>query len=596
MSQGDSTIGITAEQVSRIASEGAWDAHGGVRPEAVQLATNLVEALRNRSGRGLLPGELSDVVAQALNFVVPTFPQIRTEEGFALSAHLLRQVATGPRPLVVVPAGWTPVGWPLFEYAYLSLAIRGYHVLAYTPRGIGWTKAPYSELPWFGTSEGKVNVAGPKDWSDGSRVLDFAIEKLNPSGIAFLGESYGSGIGQLVAANDNRVDVVVALSTWGNLASSLYENDTRHLKAVAALLSLTGGEPADKFDPEELDILAKFAEGRDMDDVVEWGNLRAPENYAQSPDAREIPTFYSNTWHEGLFAANQVLTTFNHLRGPKRLNMWIGDHAAPEGPGLIAPSLAGPNLPLREAYAWLDHYLKGEENGVREWPQVSNQVMFTYVTKSASGNGQNVIVEHARREESATWSEVTTSTEVLTLTDADGSGDGGLGAESVSGWERGFTVGKEPEVVAMDAIMTTGQEEWGGNPKIYHTNEIDRGHALVWSTSEGGVGRRIRGIPRLQLTVASSERSATVVAYLLDVAPDGDARIITHEPNTLTLDGPATVAWDLQAAAYDVPDGHRVMLVVDGLDPLYSTAAVTDSTITVSSPEGALSHLELPLG
>lgn len=147
MSQGDSTIGITADQVARIAVEGAWDAQGAVRPEAVQLATNLVESLRARSGAGLVPDQLGDVVAQALKVIVPTFPQIRTEEGYALSAHMLRQVSIGKRPLVVIPAGWTPVGWPLFEYAYLTLALKGYHVLAYTPRGIGWTTIPNTNLP-----------------------------------------------------------------------------------------------------------------------------------------------------------------------------------------------------------------------------------------------------------------------------------------------------------------------------------------------------------------------------------------------------------------------------------------------------------------
>lgn len=603
MSQGDSTIGITADQVARIAMEGAWDAQGSVRPEAVSLATNLVAALRQRSGKGLVPDQLGDLVSRALSFVVPTFPQIETAEGFALSAHMLRQVSIRRSPLVIVPAGWTPVGWPLFEYAYLTLALKGYHVLAYTPRGIGWTFAPNTNLPWFGTSEGKIKVAGREDWEDGQKVIDFAIAKLNPTRIGFLGESYGSGIAQLVAAHDQRVDAVAALSTWGNLATSLYDNKTRHLKAVAALLGLTGGEKEDKFDQVELDILAKFAEDRDMEDVITWGTERAPEKYIDTAERPGIPTFFSNTWHEGLFPANQVLTTFNKLSEPKRLNMWIGDHAAPEGPGLIAPPMpgAGPNVPLREAYAWLDHYLKDEDNGVGDWPQVNNQVMFTYATKPASGNGENVIVEPARREEKSSWDEVTTSTELLTLTDQSDGRDGALGPSGTPGWQRVFTVGKEPEVVAMDAIMATGQAEWAGNPKIYQTNEIDRGHALVWTTrpleaSNGGAARRIRGVPRLTLTVESTEESATVVAYLLDVDPDGAANIITHEPNTVSSGRPVTVTWKLQAAAYDIAAGHRLMLVVDGLDPLYSTASVVDSRITISSSEGAPAHLELPLG
>lgn len=599
MSQGDPIVGTTSEQLARIAVEGAWDARGQVRPEAVQFASNLVAALRKRSGDGLVPDDVADLVSRALNVAVPTFPRIEAPGGIGLSAHMLRQTSTRSCPLVVFPAGWTPVGWPLFEYAYLTLAVKGYHVLAYTPRGIGWTALPGTNLPWFGTSEGTVDVAGPKDREDGSAVLEYAIDELSPSGVAFMGESYGSGISQLVAAHDDRVDVVVALSTWGNLATSLYDNHTRHLRAVDALIALTGGDPADKFDEETLEILAKFAEGTDMDPVVDWGTDRAPESYVGS---REIPTFFSNTWHEGLFPVNQVLETFEKLPRPKRLNMWIGDHAAPEGPGLIAPPMpgAGPNEPLREAYAWLDHYLKREDNGVDTWPEISNQVMFTYVT-TPSGNGQNVIIEPARREEKASWADVTTDTETLILTDEREGGDGALTPEGTAGWQRSFTVGKEPQVLAMDKLMATGQEEWAGNPKIYRTNEIDRSHALVWSTgpllaARGGIAREIRGIPRLQVTIDSTDEAATVVAYLLDVDEDDSARIITHEPKTVESGMPATVAWDLQAAAYDVPDGHRLMLVIDGMDFLYSNANSIDSRITISSPAGAASCLELPLG
>ncbi len=600
MSQGDSVIGITSEEVARISVEGAWDDQGAVRPEAVHFASNLVAAVKKRSGAGLVPDDVGELVNQALNFVVPTFPRIEAEDGTGLSAHMLRQVTTRPCPLVIIPAGWTPVGWPLFEYAYLTLAVKGYHVLAYTPRGIGWSSVPGTNLPWLGTSEGTVHVAGRLDRTDGITVLEYAIAACAPSGVAFMGESYGSGISQLVAAHDDRVDVVVALSTWGNLATSLFDNGTRHLRAVEALVSLTGGAKEDKFDDEALDILAKFAEGREMQDVVDWGTERSPETYIDG-DTRAVPTLFSNTWHEGLFPVNQVLETFDKLREPKRLNMWIGDHAAPEGPGLIAPPApgAGPNLPLSEAYAWLDHYLKGDDNGVDSWPQISNQVMFTYVTTPA--DGQNVIIEPARREERASWGEVTEDFESLSLTDEREGGDGALIGNDTSGWRRSFTVGDEPEVVAMDKLVTTGQEEWSGNPKLYRTNDIDRSHALVWSTepldgSNSGVARRIRGIPRLQVTVESAAKSATVVAYLLDVDENGTGRIITHEPKTLEPGMPDSVAWELQAAAYDVPDGHRLMLVIDGMDPLYSTANTIGSTITISSSEGAPAALELPLG
>ncbi|WP_254047512.1 CocE/NonD family hydrolase C-terminal non-catalytic domain-containing protein [Streptomyces aureus] len=621
----DLTAALTAAETSRITARGLWAADGTVDPGAVRLGQTLANALLSDTtdstdaATALLPAELAAIVEEVRGLALPAYHRIEgaaesegAAENVRLSAFSLRQLGPGRHPLVVVPAGWTPFGWPLFLWSYLVLARKGYHVLAYTPRGLGIPGLP-------STSSGFVDVAGPHDWADGSAVIDFAVDSFDPSVIGFMGESYGSGISQLVAAHDDRVAAVVALSTWGNLATSLYDHDTRHLAAVKALLALTGGPVESKFDEANRKILADFQADRNLDAVVEWGLKRAPESYLTLTNEKGTPTFFSNTWHESLFAVNQTLETFNGLDVPKRLNMWIGDHAAPEGPALIGPpAVRGEvNLPMAEAYAWLDHHLTGERNGVEEWPQVCNQVMFSYVTEpvldpeTGEPTGENRIVVPARRETSPGWSQVTGTTEVFGLT-GDGAGGtdgrlvptGGPGAEE-TGWRRAFLAGVDTEATAMDAIMKTGQAEWRGNPKIYDTHKIDRRHAVAWTTEplvspDGeGVGRRVRGIPRLRLTVRSTATSASLYAHLLDVAEDGTARIISHEPLNvygLTPEQDTTVAWRLQAAAYDIPSGNRLMLVVDSKDPLYGDASVTWTQTVIGSPEGEPSRLELPLG
>lgn len=593
---------IDSAEIAQLADEGVWAADGSVHPVAARLGQALANAVRNGESADLLPGDLGETVRQVRELAEPGFPQIVTADGYKLSAFSLKQRGEGPHPLVVVPAGWHPFGWPLFMWAYLSLARRGYHVLAYTPRGLGFPFLP-------STSEGFVDVGGPNDRADGSTVIDHAVDHLAPSTIGFLGESYGSGISQLVAAHDERVDAVVALSTWGNLATSLYDHGTRHVQAVQALLSLTGGPVEDKFDEENRRILADFLADRNMEDVVDWGNRRAPESYFEDTNRNGTPTFISNTWHEGLFPVNELLTTFNLLRVPKRLNMWIGDHAAPEGPGLIGP--VADNTPLREAYDWLDHHLKGERNGVDGWDRVSNQVMFTYVTEpvldpvTGEPTGKNKIVEPARRESVADWADVTTGTERFALTGAGGQGsDGRLAPEGrepaqETGWELGFIAGVDTEATAMDQLMKTGEAEYAGNPKIYDTRKVDRAHAAVWTTEPFAEPRRVRGVPTLRLTARSTATSASLFAHLFDVAEDDTARIITHEPfnlHGLTPDQETAVEWELQAAAYDIPAGHRLMLVIDSKDPLYGDASVAWTQTVVSSPVGDPAHLELPLG
>ncbi|MGW5776746.1 alpha/beta fold hydrolase [Streptomyces sp. NPDC003863] len=602
---------VTPAQVARLADHGIYASATELDPDAVNLALALVAALKGEATSALLTPELQQLTEQVRAKATFGFPRI-TSDGAELSAFTIKLNGDEPRPVVIVPAGWTPLGWTIFAYLYLQLAQRGYHVLAYTPRGIGLTYpllgGGYRDA--FFTSSGTIDVAGPKDWDDGSTVIDYAQAHLNPSKIAFLGESYGSGISQLVAANDpaDRVDAVVAFSTWGNLATSLYDNGTRHLAAVEALVNFTGGPEERKFDAVTRQLLADFKAGRNLDTVVAWGTERAPADCVRETNTRNIPTFFSNTWHETLFPVNQVVDHFERLTVPKHLNLWIGDHAAPEGAGLSIP-WSGPNLPVEEAFAWLDHHVLGVANGVPEWPAVNNQIMFTYQTRTDPETGQNVITEPAVREPVSSWSEVTTSTEDWYLTSVGSdSRDGGLAGEAETGWKREFTAGELTDATAVDAIIATGQAEWKGTPKTYATDKFERQHLAVWTTgplgaTANGAARRIRGVPELTLGVRSSAASATLVAYLFDVSADDTARIITHEPLTLTDLAPGedrTATWRLQAAGYDLAAGHRLMLVVNSKDQLYSDAltdAGADSgTTTITSVDGEAAHLRLPLG
>ncbi|MEW1671623.1 alpha/beta fold hydrolase [Streptomyces noursei] len=599
----DQTPSVTDATLADIAANGIWGPGHSISQAVLDVSRALLASLQGEEGVQL-PPELSELVAEVRGKGTFALPRIVTHDGTRLSAFRIRLNSDEPRPVVIVPAGWNPYGWLPFLYAYLKLAQRGYHVLAYSPRGIGIEG-------WLSTSEGFVDVAGPNDWADGSYVIDYAQESLEPSRIGFLGGSYGSGISQLVAAHDpaGRVDAVVALSTWGNLATSLYDNGTRHLEAVRALIDFTGGSLEEKFDARAQEVLKNFLNGRDLDEVVEWGTERSPETYVDQTNARGIPTFVSNTWHETLFPVNQTLDLFERLTVPKRLNLWIGDHGAPEGPGLAGLVLGAPfpglAEPTKEAYEWLDHHLLGVANDVPNWPAVSSQSMFTYKTVPASGDTDRITVP-ARRETYPSWYEATTGSETWYLTGSGGTGDGSLTDKPAAGWSREFEAGALTASFAGE-LLKAGQREWFGNPGAYELAKFERERLLVWSTDpltgSGEVARRIRGAATVRLTVRSSVDAATVVAYLYDVAPDGTSRIIAHEPYTLTGLTPGadtTVVWRLQAASYDLPTGHRLALVVNSRDPLYSYAGsdlpAVSATTTISSVSGSEARLELPLG
>ncbi|MEU6669229.1 CocE/NonD family hydrolase [Streptomyces sp. NPDC046727] len=596
---GEPIASITDATLADIAGNGIWrGASLDINPSVLAVARALLAAVQGTAPAGTLPEELQELVAGVRRRAEVTLQRVPMAEAVSLSAFAIKQNASEPRPVVIVPAGWNPYGWLPFMAGYLSLAVRGYHVLAYTPRGIG-------KPGLVSTSEGFIDVAGPVDWADGSKVIDHVQAQFAPSKVGFMGVSYGSGISQLVAAHDrkDRVAAVAALSTWGNLATSLYDNGTRHEEAVRKLIEFTGGAEEEKFDEKTRRILQDFRDGRNMEGVVAWGTERSPETYVDITNARGIPTFYSNTWHESLFPVGEAIAVFEKLTPPKHLNLWIGDHGAPEGAGItgVLTGVAFPGLltPTREAYAWLDHHLLGEANEVPDWPVVNSQVMFTYETTPAVGGGRRITAP-ARREPLPSWTDATTATEAWYLNGNGGNGDGTLSDKPSTGWSRDFTAGHETSATAMDDIMETGQKEWFGNPKRYDPAGFERTRMLVWSTEELAGGRRIRGTARLRLTVRIEEAgAATLVAYLFDIAPDGSARIITHEPFTatgLSAHTDRTVSWRLQPTAYDLPNGHRLALVVNSRDKLYAFTGTQGGTTTISSPIGEEAILELPLG
>ncbi|MQY09578.1 hypothetical protein ACRB68_77040 [Actinomadura sp. RB68] len=479
---------------------------------------------------------------------------ISSTGGVKLDGNVFVPRGKGPHPAIVFISSWT-----LEDHEYIAQAAKfaekGYIVLSYTARG-------------FFNSGGGIDVAGPDDWADGSRAIDW-LESHTPvdrSRIGFAGISYGSGISQLVAAHDKRVAAVVAMDTWGDLVESLYANETRHMSAYA-MLAITG-RLTGRLSPASDRIINDFGANRNVPQLIKWGAVRSPGNYQAQLNARRVPIMISNSYGETLFAPNQVLRHFAGLTGPKRLDLSIGDHATAHATGVFGI----PSRTWDDAHRWFDHYLTGRDNGIDREPPIAAEVAWSRK------------VERYRDVASMTG-----RTERLGL-----AGDGTLGAVAPAGWNRALPAGKDSAATAGIVIVSGGLQTFG-IPNTLDTGRIDRRVAGVWSTPVLKAGKRLRGIPRLDLTVTASARTGTLVSYLYDVDAKGKGRLITHEATTLLRAVPGRaqrVPVRLQATSFDVPAGHRLMLVVDTKDPLYGDADVAGSTITVQAP----SALDLPLG
>src|SRR6266511_2081146 len=108
-----------------------------------------------------------------------------------------------------------------------DLADLGYAVLTWT-------------APGFGRSSGQIHLDSP-DWEvkDASRLVDWlaarpeiAKQAVGDPRVAAVGGSYGGALALLLAAYDRRVDAIVPMITWNDLARSF-------------LPEATGGAPVD---------------------------------------------------------------------------------------------------------------------------------------------------------------------------------------------------------------------------------------------------------------------------------------------------------------------------------------------------------------
>ncbi|MER5619314.1 CocE/NonD family hydrolase [Streptomyces sp. NPDC002215] len=546
----------------------------GLYPELDEAAlAQFVTALES-GDTSTLSSELAEEATQArgkvefLKVRVPVDPA-PSEPGVSveLDGAVCMPRGAGPFPCVVMPAPWTDLGWIAYAAQAAQLALKGYIALAYTPRG-------------FGKSGGKVEVGGPLDVQDGSAVIDFMLANLpaaDPSRIAFLGDSYGSGISLLVAAHDPRVRVVGALSTWGSLGEAFYENGTRHVASVAAL---RGAARNARLSEQTQWAFDQVQNSESISpEILGWADERSPLApwCVDRLDRPDLAVFFSHAWHETLFPVNQTLELFNRLSAPaKRLNLSIGDHSSPEMSGILGL----PNRIWSDAHRWLDYHLKGL--GELDGNTVVSEIMWSKTLESHPD-----------------WEAATGTHARLYLTGpASGATDGRLADKPQNDWNTVLLTGTDTAATVADAIIKTGYAEMAGNPKAYPTAQISRTDAAVWAGEPLTATAKVRGTPRLRLTCEPSTAKATFVAYLFDVAPDGNASIITHAPFTAlgaTPGEPVVADIQLQAAGYDVPAGHRLMLVLDTKDPFYSDANEAGSKLTLSSPDGAPSHLDLPL-
>ncbi|WP_406275759.1 CocE/NonD family hydrolase [Streptomyces sp. NBC_00191] len=479
------------------------------------------------------------------------FVDITGDGGTVLKANVVTPAGSdGTRryPVIVLPTSW---GLPQIEYIAQAkqLADSGYVVVSYNTRG-------------FWQSGGTIEVAGPPDIADASKVIDWALANTpaDPGRVGMAGVSYGAGITLLAAAHDKRIKAVAALSGWADLVESIYSGRTQHVQATA-MLSGAGyltGRPSEEFKRITADFfssnLAKEQE------LIDWGKKRSPATYLDRINANGTAIMLGNAWGDSIFPPNQYADFYEKLTGPKRLEFRPGDHATAEGSGLLGL----PNDTWTSAHRWLDHYVKGADNGIdREQP--------VRIKSRSTGGYENY----------PDWKSVAATERKIEL-----GGSKRIFANIDSGANGG--------VIFLSSIL----DQFAKLPPMASIPLLPRLFAAVWKSERYGSEQQIRGTARMHTTVTSTKESGTLVAYLYDVGPLGLGKLVSNAPYTfhgMTPGKPFAVDLELFSTAYDVPAGHRLALVVDTVDPLYIEHNPSGAQLTFSSSAADPSYLSVPL-
>ncbi|MCO8270741.1 acyl esterase [Actinoplanes sp. TRM 88003] len=514
---------------------------GLTSPETSLLAATSVEGL-SRSAASAIAGS-----AATTGFKFVDIPGA----GVVLKANVIAPTEAGRHPVVILPASWG-----LNDLEYLAqarkLAEGGYVVVSYTPRG------------WW-ASGGEIDTAGPKDMADLSRVIDWTLANTaaDPARIGAAGVSYGAGLSLLGSAFDKRIRVVAMMSGWTDLVYSLYSDQTRHrqsaglLELAAALLGNSGPDLGGK--------LADFKANRNIGDVMSWARVRSPSTYLSQINDNAPAVLIANAWGDSFFPPNQLVDFYRGLTGPKRLELRPGDHAIAELGGIFGFE----NDVWTGVRAWFDQHLADRPAEPR--PPVL------------------IRPDNAATESYADWPALNTSTTRYGLgriRPLDGTGL--LGGAPTTGWTKSVPTDLDTTASGGVVLLTNGVAAFTNQRPSVWLPTVSRTRAGVWAAVRPSTALKIRGIPRVNLKLADAPAAGSLVAYLYDLDTLGTARLITHAPVTWSGAGDVDVA--LSAAAYDVPAGHSLTLVVDTVDPLYYDANDPGRTITIAGG----SYLDLP--
>ncbi|MFJ8667195.1 CocE/NonD family hydrolase [Streptomyces sp. NPDC093600] len=491
-----------------------------------------------------------------------------------------------------------------------AFAARGFVGLVYSGLGFGASGCLISlddpRIDGQAASRLVDFLGGARAADDGTRA-DFVLrDGASDPRVGMIGGSYGGAIQLATASVDPRLDALVPLITWNDLAYSLAPNSAdRATPGVFKWQWANGfyligeGQPllAPSLDPSRFnslrclhfvtdacDTMRLLNSGRYPDaetrKMLDFARSVSPMSYL---DRVKAPTLIVQGQSDSLFTLNEAQDTYEHLeaRGVDTKMIWqswghsggITDPAAGEldlGQGNLETSYVG-----RRVLAWFDRYLLGDR-------KADTGPEFAYYRDWRSGYG--------------TAARVPGLSQRLYL-----SGDGKLvdNRTKVARGSRQYTNWPVPTSHSEASLAgLIGLPD----PQPYDT----RGTYLGWTSAPLTAPVDVVGAPRATLRVVSPQTERVqdsgdaadklvLFAKIYDIAPDGKKTLVNRLVAPVRVpDATRPFTVELPGIVHRYETGHRLEFVIAASDTAYlGNQGVKPVTVT-SAPEDT-GTLELPV-
>ncbi|WP_035129725.1 CocE/NonD family hydrolase [Conexibacter woesei] len=495
-----------------------------------------------------------------------------------------------------------------------ALAQRGYVVLSYSGLGFGGSgcKIELDDPDWDGKAASQLVsfLGGTKAATDGTTLDDVVLDGPGDPRVGMLGGSYGGEIQFSVAGQDRRVDTIVPIITWNDLAYSLTPNNTDLTSGVtsstpgvakyqwAALFTAVGiadGLQNYGVDPNRLLTTCPNFDARVCPGVLRAATTGRPDattlqllrhaSVSTYMKSIKIPTLLLQGEGDTLFNLNESVATYRALRQqgtPVKLvwQSWGHSQSTPapgelgDGDGGYEPDDADGN-PTYEGELvtqWLGHYLRGEGaapsmdfNYFRDW------VRYDGIATPAYGSAPSYPAGADRR-----W--MLSGTDTLVTTKNDVSPGSASFLTPPAGAPTSVT---EISALSQDVPLFDAPGTYAQYTSAPLTGDTD-----------------VVGTPTVTLNVRTAlglNQSPTLFLKVQDVAPDGT---VTQPGRLVAPIRPASLTYALSvtmpAFVHRFAAGHRIRLVVAGSDAAYR-GSPAPAAVTIATSQSGPGLLTLPV-